>query len=99
MNKSPRKKDDVIFKLDLKKVYKRVNWEFLQHTLRFFGTSFTISLIMHSISSTSISLLWNGSKNHNFTPMNEEISCKEFLFLSTFFVVYRMFRWKDNMRS
>lgn len=70
MKKSSRKKGDMVFKLDLEKAYDRVDyWGFLSDTLRVFGfPSVIISLIMHGITSSSISLLWNGSRTPNFAP-------------------------------
>lgn len=69
MKKSKRKKGDLILKLDLEKVYDRVDWAFLQDTLRKFGFPGTIvALIMHGITSSSISILWNGCKTPGFTP-------------------------------
>lgn len=68
MHKS-RKKKDVVLKLDLEKAYDRVDWQFLRETLEVFGIlNVIISLIMHGISSPSISVLWNGSKSCSFTP-------------------------------
>ena len=69
MNKKRKKKGDVVFKLDLEKAYDRVDWGFLKQTLIMFGfPTYIISLIMHSLASTLISLLWNGSKTESFTP-------------------------------
>lgn len=69
MKKSKRKKGDLIFKLDLEKAYDQVHWDFLRQTLQVFGFPHgIISLIMHGISSTSISLLWNGCATPYFEP-------------------------------
>lgn len=69
MQKSKRKKGDMVLKLDLEKAYDRVDWDFLRQTLQVFGFPPAItSLIMHRISSTSISLLWNGCATPRFIP-------------------------------
>lgn len=61
--KKKSKKGDLVFKLDLEKAYDMVSWEFLRDTLDMFGIpDVLISLIMFSISSSMVSLLWNGSK-------------------------------------
>ncbi|RDX73751.1 hypothetical protein CR513_46595, partial [Mucuna pruriens] len=60
MNKS-RKKGDVIFKLDLEKAYAKTS-----RMSNF--TKIIISLIIHDISVTSISLLWNDNKTQSFYP-------------------------------
>jgi hypothetical protein len=63
MRKSKRKKGDMVFKLDLDKAYDRVDWRFLRETLEKFNfPSGIISLIMFSITSSSNTILWNGSK-------------------------------------
>jgi len=70
MQKSKKKLGDVIYKLDLEKAYDRVDWGFLQDTLNYFGFSPSIiSLIMSSISATSVSILWNGSRTEKFNPL------------------------------
>lgn len=69
MQKSKKKKGDIVFKLDLEKAYDRVDWDFLRHTLQVFGfPPVIVSLIMHGISSTHISLLWNDARTPGFTP-------------------------------
>lgn len=51
----------MLFKLDLEKAYDRVDWSFLEGTLRDFGFPVPIiGLIMHCVSSSSLSLIWNG---------------------------------------
>lgn len=70
MKKKKSKKGDLVLNLDLEKAYDMVNWDFLRETLIMFGFPRTlVSLIMHSISSSSVSLLWNGSKTENFKPL------------------------------
>ncbi|PNX59877.1 ribonuclease H, partial [Trifolium pratense] len=59
----------MVFKLDLEKAYDRVNWKFLKETLELFKfPQRIVSLIMFGISSSSNSILWNGSKTKAFTP-------------------------------
>ncbi|PNX61280.1 ribonuclease H [Trifolium pratense] len=59
----------MVFKLDLEKAYDRVNWKFLKETLELFKfPQRIVSLIMFGISSSSNSILWNGSKTEAFTP-------------------------------
>jgi hypothetical protein len=69
LRKKKSKKGDLILKLDLEKAYDRLDWRFLRQTLNCFAfPEPIISLIMHGISSSSISLLWNGSRTESFTP-------------------------------
>ena len=56
-------------KVDLEKVYDRLNWEFLRDTLEEVGLdSNLIHLIWHCISSPVMSILWNGRKTEKFAP-------------------------------
>lgn len=58
-----------MFKLDLEKAYDKVNWQFLIHTLHLFNfPEATLNLVKTCITSTSISVLWNGEKTENFRP-------------------------------
>ncbi|XP_057419022.1 uncharacterized protein LOC130713254 [Lotus japonicus] len=62
MNKKRRSRN-VIFKLDLEKAYDQVSWQFLEKTLVEFGfPSSIVALIMYCVTSSSISLLWNGNR-------------------------------------
>lgn len=70
MRTKKRKVGDLVLKLYLEKAYDRVDWRFLRRTLELFGfPEVIISLIMHGILSSSISLLWNGSRTDGFAPM------------------------------
>jgi len=66
---SSKKDGDIVLKLDLEKAYNRIDWGCLKQTLRLYGLSKVIVLLrMHRISSTNISLLWNGSRLDSFSP-------------------------------
>ena len=67
MHRSSTRKGVVAFKLDLEKAYDRVNGSFLQATLQDFGFSYRIvDLIMHCVTSSHLSILWNRSKLESF---------------------------------
>jgi len=69
MRKSKKKKGYVAFKLDLEKAFDTVNWEFLNNCLHDFGyPDITIKLIMHCVSSSTFSVLYNGNKLSQFKP-------------------------------
>lgn len=69
MHKSKRKKGDIILKLDLEKAYDWVEWTFLRDTLTLFRfPPIIIDLIMHAITSSSLSLLWSGCRTSPFNP-------------------------------
>lgn len=69
MHRSKKKKGDVAFKIDLQKAYDHVNWEYLKGCLEDFGfPPLSIKLIMHCVSSSSLSLIWNGTRLPNFRP-------------------------------
>ncbi|XP_061356470.1 uncharacterized protein LOC133300904 [Gastrolobium bilobum] len=55
-------------KVDLKKVYDRVNWRFLHQTLEEAGIQGkAIDLIMKGVTSASMSVLWEGHNTNKFT--------------------------------
>ena len=69
VRKSKKKKGYVAFKLDREKAFDNVNWEFLDDCLHDFGfLDITIKLIMHCVSSSTFSILWNGNKLPQFKP-------------------------------
>jgi hypothetical protein len=69
MRRTKRKKGFAAFKLDLEKAFDNVNWNFLHSCLKDFGfPDITIKLIMHCVTSSNFSILWNGNKMPNFKP-------------------------------
>jgi hypothetical protein len=69
MRRSKRKKGYVAFKLDFEKAFDNVNWEFLHTCLHDFGLpDATINLIMHCVTSSTYTVLWNGNKLPPFKP-------------------------------
>ena len=69
MKKNQGKKAFIAVKVDLEKAYDRMDWEFLKRIL------FEIkipeawqNLIMNSVSTPVLSLLWNGEKTESFQP-------------------------------
>lgn len=69
MNKSKSKKGSLIFKLDLEKAYDNMDWTCLKRCLEDFGFPINvINLIMFCVTSSSMTLLWNGEKLQPFSP-------------------------------
>ena len=69
MGKTKSKKGTLAFKVDLEKAYDRVDWWFLEATLMEFGfPNSIVYLIMCCIKSSSLSILWNGSRLESFSP-------------------------------
>ena len=59
----------MVIKIDLEKAYDRLEWSFVRMVLDHFGFPKNFSeLILSYISTTSTSLLFNGSKLKVFTP-------------------------------
>src|ERR1044072_8741968 len=57
------------FKIDIEKAYDDVSWKFLKETMILFGLPpILIDLIMQCVSSSSISLLWNGARLPPYKP-------------------------------
>lgn len=68
MHKQKKIKGDMAFKIDIQKAYDHVNWDYLRGCLQDFGfPQITIDLITFCVSSSSLSLIWNGQKLQNFT--------------------------------
>nr|KYP45784.1 GTP-binding nuclear protein Ran-3 [Cajanus cajan] len=60
---------EVIYELDLEKAYDKVAWPFLENYLQDFGfPAMIVNLIMHCVTSSTFSLIWNGKRLPNFTP-------------------------------
>lgn len=60
----------LVIKLDLKKAYNRLNWEFLEATVRSFNfLVWFIRLVLDCISSTSIIVRYNGYNTTYFVPI------------------------------
>lgn len=58
----------IIFKIDIEKVYDRINWDFLKEVLRKFNFSERcIKLILSCIMQGETSILWNGEKTKPFS--------------------------------
>lgn len=56
------------FKIDLQKAYDHVKWDYLRGCLEDFGfPQIIVNLIMHCVSSSSLSLIWNGKRLENFS--------------------------------
>jgi len=69
MRRSRKEKGYVAFKIDLEKAFDDVNWDFLRSCLHDFGfPDITIKPIMHCVSSSSFSILWNRNKMPPFKP-------------------------------
>ncbi|XVF22870.1 hypothetical protein REPUB_Repub12eG0208500 [Reevesia pubescens] len=69
LNKMKGAKGGLIMKVDLEKAYDRVNWDFLRWVLMDLGLpSSLIALIMYCITSTTMSILWNGDTTDAFKP-------------------------------
>lgn len=72
MNKFKNKTNStphILLKLDLEKVFDRLEWSFIRHILTYFNFPHSlISLIMSCISTSSISMLFNGMPTQYFLP-------------------------------
>ena len=69
IGKSKGKEGYMVIKIDLEKAYDRLEWSFIRLVLTHFGfPNNIIQLIISCVSSTSTSLLFNGSKLPAFYP-------------------------------
>lgn len=58
-----------MFKIDFKKAYDRVDWNFLRLTLIDFGfPSQIVNFIMNCTTSKTLTLKWNSEKLESFAP-------------------------------
>lgn len=63
------RKGNLAFKIDLEKAYDSISWSFLRETLELYEFPLVIiDLIMCYVSSSQISLLWNGAPLPSFKP-------------------------------
>ena len=59
----------MVIKVDLEKAYDRLEWSFIKMVLEHFGfPEMLIKLIMCCVSTTTTSILFNGSKLDSFQP-------------------------------
>lgn len=69
MHNKKGKKGYILFKIDFEKAYDRVDWNFLELTLKDFSFPQSIlTLIMNCITSSSLSIKWNNEKFESFVP-------------------------------
>ncbi|XP_057452893.1 uncharacterized protein LOC130744751 [Lotus japonicus] len=69
MNSSCSRKGSLAFKIDLEKAYDSVSWSFLRETLDMFGFPNALrDLIMCCVTSSRLSILWNGARLPAFSP-------------------------------
>lgn len=69
MKKSKKKNGEVAYKIDLEKAYDHVDWTFLSQTLLDFGfPQVTVNLIMQCVTTSTLSVLWNGKRLPSFSP-------------------------------
>ncbi|KAG8386867.1 hypothetical protein BUALT_Bualt03G0193600 [Buddleja alternifolia] len=69
IKKLKSKKGSMVLKIYLEKVYDRVNWGFLKHTLEFFNFPPRITrLIIECVSSSCPRILWNGEPLKHIHP-------------------------------
>ena len=60
-------KEFMAIKIDPKKVYDRVNWNFLFDTLQQIGLEdWLINIICYCVTTSSMQVLWNGDKTEPF---------------------------------
>ena len=69
MRRKTEKKWLLAIKVDLEKVYNRLNRSFIFYTLQQTGLRIHLSrLIMECVTSTSMNILWNGEGTKEFFP-------------------------------
>lgn len=69
MDRSTTAKGSLAFKIDLEKAYDSISWDFLRETLILYGfPPQIINLIMCCVTSSQLTLLWNGERLQPFKP-------------------------------
>ena len=69
LHKKKGRKGQFMLKLDLKKAYDRLEWSFIYEVLLFFNFPIAlVNLILDCVSSSSISILFNGGQMEVFKP-------------------------------
>lgn len=69
MHKSKKKNGDVAIKIDFEKAYDNVSPSLNTASKRYFGfPPLIITLIMHCVSTSKLSLIWNGARLPPFAP-------------------------------
>lgn len=71
MRKWRSRKGILIVKLDIKKAYDRLNWDFILDTLCNIGLpDFLVSFMMKCVMSSSMRVMSNGEMTDKFLPAN-----------------------------
>ncbi|CAL1413056.1 unnamed protein product [Linum trigynum] len=69
MAKKNGKKGVMLLKVDLAKAYDRIDWGFLENTLKAAGIpDICLSMIMECVTSMEMQVLWNGGETASFKP-------------------------------
>lgn len=89
LNKKKGNKGSMVIMIDLEKAYDPINWGYLSEILRMMGFEHKLmSIIMSSLTSSILSVIWNGSKTQRVVPergLNKEIHYHPTLSLSLYY--------------